>query len=554
MTKAKNKKKSEFVNKLGKQMLGAGLIVTAVFVWTSYAGYNPNDPSFNMASSAPVQNYLGLLGATVANITLGAFGFSFPIFLIAFLMWGYSFIRYQNVPEFKCRILSFILGVIFFSTMLGLKSIYVFTNVSTSGYLGKYAADKLMTFISKFADFSHTSEVTMGVLGLFSFFFFNFACGITCKKWYSFFRFIALIIVKMCISLKNGVLMIAPSTKKSSMHQAPRTPKIAKETTEKQLEKKKEEVKKELRSRNGEDSYKFPSLDLLSRPKKNKENNEISEKELQETSQKLEEVLNEYGIRGNIIKVRPGPVVTLFELKPAPGTKNTRVIALSDDIARSMSAVSVRIAVVAGSDTIGIEIPNKKRETVWFKDLLESDEFTTSKNSLNVTLGKDIGGKNVYADLAKMPHLLVAGTTGSGKSIGVNTMILSLLYKMTPEECRFIMIDPKMLEFSMYNGIPHLLTPVITDAKKAVVGLKWAVNEMEDRYRLMAQFNVRNIIGYNQKVKEIKESGAPAVRKVHVGFDSENGKPIYEVRDSATDPKSPCRRYPSDYGDAKTFG
>lgn len=221
----------------------------------------------------------------------------------------------------------------------------------------------------------------------------------------------------------------------------------------------------------------------------------------------MENVLQEFGVNGKIVKVRPGPVVTLYELEPAPGTKTARVIGLADDIARSMSAVSVRIAVVPGSNTIGIEMPNKNRETVWFKDLLEDPAFRETKNTLNVVLGKDIGGRNVYADLAKMPHLLVAGTTGSGKSVGVNTMILSLLYRMRPEECKLIMIDPKMLEFSMYNGIPHLLTPVITDPAKAVIGLKWAVKEMEDRYRAMAQLNVRNIAGYNQKLQELKASG-----------------------------------------------
>lgn len=224
-------------------------------------------------------------------------------------------------------------------------------------------------------------------------------------------------------------------------------------------------------------------------------------------------------------------MVTLYELEPAPGTKTARVIGLADDIARSMSAVSVRIAVVPGSNTIGIEMPNKNRETVWLRDLFDDPQFRNSKNELNVVLGKDIGGRNVYADLARMPHLLVAGTTGSGKSVGVNSMILSLLFKMRPDECKLIMIDPKMLEFSMYNGIPHLLTPVITDPSKAVIGLKWAVKEMEDRYRAMAQINVRNIMGYNQKLRELKASGEVIKRTVQTGFDMETGKPIYEEQE-----------------------
>ena len=276
-----------------------------------------------------------------------------------------------------------------------------------------------------------------------------------------------------------------------------------------------------------DDGYRFPDVSLLSRPA-DKGGNKISEKELEEISHELEGVLEEFGVHGHIVKVRPGPVVTLYELEPAPGTKTARVIGLADDIARSMSAVSVRIAVVPGSNTIGIELPNKNRETVWLHDLLEDEQFKNSKNELNVVLGKDIGGRNVYADLAKMPHLLVAGTTGSGKSVGVNSMILSLLFRMRPDECKLIMIDPKMLEFSMYNGIPHLLTPVITDPAKAVIGLKWAVREMEDRYRAMAQMNVRNITGYNKRLEELRTSGEKVTRTVQTGFDSETGKPIYE--------------------------
>ncbi|MBQ1612445.1 MAG: hypothetical protein II085_03115, partial [Alphaproteobacteria bacterium] len=207
------------------------------------------------------------------------------------------------------------------------------------------------------------------------------------------------------------------------------------------------------------------------------------------------------------------------------------VIGLSDDIARSMSAVSVRIAVVSGKNTIGIELPNTTREIVWLRDLFEGSGFTDTKNTLNVVLGKDIGGENTYADLAKMPHLLVAGTTGSGKSVGMNSMILSLLYRMSPDECKLIMIDPKMLEFSVYNGIPHLLTPVITDPAKAVIGLKWAVKEMEDRYKAMAQLNVRNISGYNKRLEELRNSEEKPVRTVQTGFDMETGAPIYEQQE-----------------------
>lgn len=283
------------------------------------------------------------------------------------------------------------------------------------------------------------------------------------------------------------------------------------------------------------EEYRLPDINLLSIPQE-QANIEYNEAELKENAAKLETVLQDFGIKGKIVKVRPGPVVTLYELEPAPGTRTARVIGLSDDIARSMAAASVRMAVVSGQNTIGIELPNAKRQTVWLRELLEDTEFQNSKNILNVTLGKDIGGQHVYADLAKMPHLLVAGTTGSGKSVGVNSMILSLLYRMTPEQCKMIMIDPKQLEFSMYNGIPHLLTPVITDPGKAVVGLKWAVREMEDRYRAMALLNVRNIAGYNQKVADMRATGKEIKKTIQVGFDKETGRPLYEEQTVDTSP------------------
>ena len=242
----------------------------------------------------------------------------------------------------------------------------------------------------------------------------------------------------------------------------------------------------------------------------------------------LEGVLEDFGVKGEITKVRPGPVVTLYELEPAPGTKTSRVIGLSDDIARSMSAISVRIATVPGRSVIGIELPNARREMVGYRELVASDTYDKSKAKLPLILGKDIGGTPEVVDLATMPHLLIAGTTGSGKSVGMNTMILSLLYKLTPDQCRFIMIDPKMLELSVYDNIPHLLAPVVTDPKKAVVALKWAVREMEDRYRSMSKLGVRNIEGYNKRVAEADRKGEVITRRVQTGFDSETHKPIFE--------------------------
>ena len=276
------------------------------------------------------------------------------------------------------------------------------------------------------------------------------------------------------------------------------------------------------------DVYELPPLDLLARPAENEPNEEHSEEALERNSVKLQQTLQDFGVRGEIIDANPGPVVTLYELEPAPGVKSSRVIALASDIARSMSAISARVAVVEGRNVIGVELPNARRDTVFLRELLESPAFGGTQHKLALCLGKTIGGEPVIADLAKMPHLLVAGTTGSGKSVAINTMILSLLYMHRPEKCRLIMVDPKMLELSVYEGIPHLLTPVVTDPKKAVIALKWAVREMEDRYRKMSKLGVRNIDGFNARAAEATARGETVTRQVQTGFDRETGQPIYE--------------------------
>jgi DNA segregation ATPase FtsK/SpoIIIE, S-DNA-T family len=275
------------------------------------------------------------------------------------------------------------------------------------------------------------------------------------------------------------------------------------------------------------ETFTLPALAFLTEPKKSLVP-AVSSDALEQNATLLEGVLDDFGVRGEIIQVRPGPVVTLYELEPAPGTKSSRVISLADDIARSMSAISARVAVVQGKNAIGVELPNAKRETVYLRELLASQDFESSKHKLALCLGKTIGGEPVIADLARMPHLLVAGTTGSGKSVAINTMILSILYRLKPEQCRLIMVDPKMLELSVYEGIPHLLTPVVTDPKKAVIALKWAVREMEERYKKMSKLGVRNIDGFNQRVAEAKERGEVITRTVQTGFDRSSGEAIYE--------------------------
>jgi S-DNA-T family DNA segregation ATPase FtsK/SpoIIIE len=258
----------------------------------------------------------------------------------------------------------------------------------------------------------------------------------------------------------------------------------------------------------------------------------LSDEALEENARMLENVLDDYGVRGEIVSVRPGPVVTMYELEPAPGLKASRVIGLADDIARSMAALSARVSTVPGRSVIGIELPNEHREKVVLREILSSRDFGDSNMRLPLALGKDIGGDSMVANLAKMPHLLIAGTTGSGKSVAINTMILSLLYKLTPEECRMIMIDPKMLELSVYDGIPHLLSPVVTDPKKAVVALKWTVGEMEERYRKMSKMGVRNIEGYNGRVRDALAKGELFSRTVQTGFDEDTGEPIFETEET----------------------
>ena len=275
------------------------------------------------------------------------------------------------------------------------------------------------------------------------------------------------------------------------------------------------------------EDFEFPPLAMLAEPKKNPQNR-ISEDALEQNARLLEGVLEDFGVKGEIVNVRPGPVVTLYELEPAPGIKSSRVIGLADDIARSMSAISARVAVVQGRNAIGIELPNQRRETVFLRELLAAQDFEGSKHRLAIALGKTIGGEPVIVDLAKMPHLLVAGTTGSGKSVAINTMVMSLLYRLKPEKCRLIMVDPKMLELSVYDGIPHLLTPVVTDPKKAVVALKWAVREMEERYKKMSKVGVRNIDGFNARVAEAAAKGETITRTVQTGFDRETGEAVYE--------------------------
>lgn len=547
----KQSKTKEIIRKISGILLGSSLLVICVCLILGMIGYNPADESFNVSNSKEISNFMGRFGSYSADFIANSFGLAVFVFLIPIMIWGYLLIKHQKILEFKIRLLAVVIGIISLSGVF-----YQLFAASLEKYylVGKFSSllpEKMIELFKNWKMSGFENTVTMTLLFAIALMSFNLAVGITFKQWgrgikaaYKAIsvvaKYVGIFLMRLYKpkALTEKQATVKPTRKEPTLSatnedepQQIMTP-ITKETKEEAPKKAKITKKAEVisivpQNKKGAEGYQFPDINLLSRPKE-KLGLSINEKELNETARALEAVLEEFGVHGEIVKIRPGPVVTLFELEPAPGTKTSRVISLADDIARSMSAISVRIAVVPGSNTIGIEIPNAKRETVWLRDLLEDINFSDSKNALNVVLGKDIGGKNVYADLAKMPHLLVAGTTGSGKSVGVNAMILSLLYRMTPEECKFILIDPKMLEFSMYNGIPHLLTPVITDPAKAVIGLKWAVREMEERYRAMACLSVRNINGYNLKLKEMRERGETPKRTIQVGFDPETGKPRYE--------------------------
>ena len=547
-----NKKTDKSNDKIGKLkklsnlFLGSALITYVAISIIACIYHYYTDSSLNTASSEDVHNIFGSFGAFISDIILQLFGLSGIIFNLVFAFWGFNILRNRPVFDLSSKLFAFILGAISFAIFLGITEISTDwpSHAGIGGAIGKIALKHMEIILPKLTQYYSLTIFAIAILTLIlSFSCFNFIADIEYSSW----KKLVLFIYNKTIDIITGTYycisdfikykygkdpqgqVSIKSNRKDRKKQKKAAKKIEEKTAKKTDNSKKiNEIKKVKEvKKDDKDGYSFPSLEILSLPDNYAVSN-VSKEELEENAKELETVLDEFGIKGEIVKVSPGPVVTLYELDPAPGTKTSRVIGLADDIARSMSAVSVRIAVVPGKSTIGIEMPNTSRDIVFLREMLSDNKFIKKDSGLIITLGKDIGGDPIYADLAKMPHLLVAGTTGSGKSVGINSMILSLLYKMKPEECRMIMIDPKMLELSVYNGIPHLLTPVVTDPSKAVIALKWAVREMEDRYRAMAQLNVRNISGYNQKLAEARKKNKEIIRTVQTGFDPETGKPIYE--------------------------
>jgi S-DNA-T family DNA segregation ATPase FtsK/SpoIIIE len=524
--------------------------------------FSDKDPSFNTVSSGvKVHNMLGSTGAYTADMLLQTLGIAAYFFAAAFVAWGLRILARKPIAPVGSKVLLLVVAVL--AGAIAFARVPSFDSWGIGAYLGGSAGALIFTVIGNhlqgwlgttaFIFVSVSAGLVFGVTYLL-------ALGISLREWQ-----------QGLVRLRDGALSAFETTihflgkanewhsrhtasavspvRKSrvSLHEdaAAEAPVVAEEEKEimsslaaprkkpivtlrpEKQKPAKEDRQKKLNLRASNEEWQLPSLDIL-QDRANVSSYKLDEAALQKNAEMLQSTLHDFGVEGDIVKVSPGPIVTLYEMEPAPGTKTSRVIGLSDDIARSMSAVSVRVAVVPGKNAIGMELPNAKRETVYLKEMLASKDYEKTVCKLPLALGKNIAGDPVIADLTRMPHLLVAGTTGSGKSVAVNTMILSLLYNLSPAQCRFIMIDPKMLELSVYDDIPHLLTPVVTEAHRAVTALKWAVHEMEDRYRAMSKLGVRNIDGFNARIREACAKGEVLMHKVQTGFDSDTGKPIYE--------------------------
>lgn len=547
----------EFLRKRLVETSGFFLLLLGLLLATACLGFDPGDPSFNHAADGQVSNPLGRPGAYTADLLLQSLGLG--AFLLAGIpiSWGWRLMRSHRIPAFSWRVPAALAALL--AAALALAVLPVTGGWPLRSGLGGWLGLLLLSHSLQL--FSTAAPVIGLFAGLLALGLGTYALSISLGEWKAIGRGSREGAIRGLARVRAGwqqlrAFDIRPSALREVREeatdaeerpqrrrfaripaQAPPSPELesplarqpdlvaeAPPPRRKTSTRAREKAQTALAFSEG--GYEPPSLSLLAEPC-NKAG-QLDREALEKNARLLEGVLEDFGVRGEIVKVRPGPVVTRYDLEPAPGTKTSRVVALSDDIARSMSTTSVRVAVVPGTSTIGIELPNMKRETVYLRELLSSPDYTESKAALPLVLGKDIGGMPVTVDLARMPHLLIAGTTGSGKSVGINAMILSLLYRLPPERCRMIMVDPKMLELSVYDGIPHLLTPVVTEPKKAVVALKWAVREMENRYRSMSLLGVRNIDGYNARIEEARRSGEVLTRRVQTGFDPDTGQPIHE--------------------------
>lgn len=557
------------------QFLGLGLVGASAIIGAAILTYAPGDPSLNSATDNQPINLAGQWGAIFADLTLQIIGYAALMIPAVLSVWAALILTHGTLAKPLGRlgwlILAIILSAVFLAGV-GVPTGWPLVS-GLGGVGGSLAYEELLVWISR-VGIQGSETITKWILGGFAFGAGVIALGIGPKDWLTAVRTswrgmkqgyalsldaydAARGLGDKTMALRDRIQDIMPERHMDRpieiehdddhvptggvldvtyerVHEKPTAPIVDPRPKRAKTGRKAEARRQQSLPLETGNDYAVPPLEILDLPQATREESRESREALQQNARYLSTVLEEYGVKGDIVKVRPGPVVTLYELEPAPGTKTSRVIGLSDDIARSMSAVSVRVAVVPGRNVIGIEMPNATREIVHLRELLSSNDFEKTKAELPLALGKDIGGGPVTVDLARMPHLLIAGTTGSGKSVAMNTMILSLLYNLSPEQCKFIMIDPKMLELSVYQDIPHLLTPVVTDPTKAVVALKWVVREMEDRYRNMSQMGVRNIGGYNARLAEAKKKNEVLNRTIQTGFD-EDGKPIYEEQPLPTD-------------------
>lgn len=492
--------------------------------------YHPYDPSYNFASDTPADNILGITGAYFADFFWQSFGYasfflSLTLGVLAIRVW-----REERLWLTWVRLIGFgipsMVGLAVLMSYLPISKDWIF--FSYGGLIGSVI--QLNYLVYSIPALTITILFVLTLLG---------SCIALSLKW-SEITWFSSHLIRLFSSIFTLIHYGCSAFQKLWWKLRNTPEEVIIEATEKRIKKKSVSKKTKKESKKTptqtqtslqltQDDLQLPYLDLLN-PLSTKHKKILSDSALENNARLLEKVLADYGVKGEILNVYPGPVVTLYELEPEAGTKTSKVVGLSYDIARSMSAKSARISVTPGRSAIGIELPNASRETVFLRELLEEQEFQQSTMSLPIALGKDISGTAVFVDMAKMPHVLVAGTTGSGKSVAVNSMIISLLYALKPQECKFIMIDPKMLELSVYNGIPHLLTPVVTEPAKAVVALKWVVKEMEDRYRLMSHLGVRNIAGFNKRIEEAIATDEVLEREVKVGFVPDTGEPMIEMQ------------------------
>jgi len=536
-----------FFKKRLLEIIGLILLIISTVIAASIITFNINDPSFSYLSDSATSNIFGKYGAYTSDLLIKLFGVSsILIFFIGFV-WGLKLFIHKKITFLWLRLIFVPITLISTSTTLNIEKIFS-VNLEGGGIVGKYTFLYITNFL-QYINFE-ISQIYISIsFFLISFCSFNFSLGLNQSDWikisnsmfssikYTFFLFIKLINLiivftnKIFFFLKPIFLKVFNRKKSINVNSNSEAEDLFsnKKNDSKPGKLLKELIEPKFNFRK-ETDYELPKLDLLEGVKKNINTNINNTDLLQQNAKLLETVIKDYKIDAKVVGINPGPVVTLYELEPAPGTQTKRIINLTGDIARSMSAESARISNVRNKNAVGIELPNQEREFVNLKEIFGLKDFDTSNALLPLVFGKDISGKNVIQDLHKMPHLLIAGTTGSGKSVGLNAMILSILFSLRPDQCRFIMIDPKRLELSVYDEIPHLLTPVVTDPKKAIFSLKWLVGEMEKRYKIMSKIGVRNIESFNEKINQQKLNGEIIVEKTQTGFDSQTGKPIFEEK------------------------